>query len=143
MNILFFLRPKAEVDYLYSEYTIRQALEQMEEHKYQVLPIIDKNGDYFGSISAADILFAIKKEANFDIKQAEKRKLIDVERTRSYQAININKDINELIRVSLEQNFVPVVDDRNKFIGIVTRKDIILSFLKTNVNDGGTKWKLQ
>lgn len=139
MNILFFLRPKAEVDYLYSEYTIRQALEQMEEHKYQVLPIIDKNGDYFGSISAADILFAIKKEANFDIKQAEKRKLIDVERTRSYQAININKDINELIRVSLEQNFVPVVDDRNKFIGIVTRKDIILSFLKTNVNDGGTK----
>lgn len=143
MNILFFLRPKAEVDYLYSEYTIRQALEQMEEHKYQVLPIIDKNGDYFGSISAADILFAIKKEANFDIKLAEKRKLIDVERTRSYQAININKDINELIRVSLEQNFVPVVDDRNKFIGIVTRKDIILSFLKTNVNDGGTKWKLQ
>ncbi len=139
MNILFFLRPKAEVDYLYSEYTIRQALEQMEEHKYQVLPIIDKNGDYFGSISAADILFAIKKEANFDIKLAEKRKLIDVERTRSYQAININKDINELIRVSLEQNFVPVVDDRNKFIGIVTRKDIILSFLKTNVNDGGTK----
>ena len=115
----------------------------MEEHKYQVLPIIDKNGDYFGSISAADILFAIKKEANFDIKLAEKRKLIDVERTRSYQAININKDINELIRVSLEQNFVPVVDDRNKFIGIVTRKDIILSFLKTNVNDGGTKWKLQ
>ena len=144
MNILFFLKPKASLDYLYSDYTLRQALEQMEEHKYQVVPIIDRNGDYYGSISAADILFAIKKEPNFDIKVAEKKKLIEIDRTRSYQAINVNKDINELIRVSLEQNFVPVVDDRNKFIGIVTRKDIIVSFLKKNVNDdGGTKWKLQ
>lgn len=140
MNILFFLKPKASLDYLYSDYTLRQALEQMEEHKYQVVPIIDRNGDYYGSISAADILFAIKKEPNFDIKVAEKKKLIEIDRTRSYQAINVNKDINELIRVSLEQNFVPVVDDRNKFIGIVTRKDIIVSFLKKNVNDdGGTK----
>ena len=144
MNILFFLKPKANIDFLYSDFTIRQALEKMEEHKYQVLPIIDRNGDYFGSISSSDILFAIKKEPNFDIKLAEKKKLLEVERTRSYQAINVNKDINELIKVSLEQNFVPVVDDRNKFIGIVTRKDIIVSFLKTNVKDnGGTKWKLQ
>ncbi len=140
MNILFFLKPKANIDFLYSDFTIRQALEKMEEHKYQVLPIIDRNGDYFGSISSSDILFAIKKEPNFDIKLAEKKKLLEVERTRSYQAINVNKDINELIKVSLEQNFVPVVDDRNKFIGIVTRKDIIVSFLKTNVKDnGGTK----
>ena len=30
----------------------------------------------------------------------------------------------------MNQNFIPVVDDRNFFIGIVTRQDIIRSILK-------------
>jgi CBS domain-containing protein len=33
--------------------------------------------------------------------------------------------MEDLIARAMVQNFVPVVDDQNKFIGIVTRKDII------------------
>ena len=36
--------------------------------------------------------------------------------------------MEDLINVALGQNFVPVVDDADKFIGIVTRKDIIKYF---------------
>lgn len=39
--------------------------------------------------------------------------------------------MSELFNRSLEQNYVPVVDDRNIFIGIVTRKTII-SYLMTH-----------
>lgn len=98
--------------------------------KVFIVPIISRDGDYKGSISEGDILYAIKDMPNFDIKVAEKSKICKIKRLRSYQAININADINDLILLSLDQNFVPVVDDRNKFIGIVTRKDIIKSFLK-------------
>ena len=31
----------------------------------------------------------------------------------------------ERFRKAMNQNFVPVVDDQNKFIGIITRKSII------------------
>ena len=130
MNILFYLIPKAQICYLYEDYTIRQALEVLSQKRFSVVPIISRDGDYKGSISEGDILYAIKDTPNFDIKVAEKFKICEIKRLRSYQAININADINDLILLSLDQNFVPVVDDRNKFIGIVTRKDIIKSFLK-------------
>lgn len=130
MNILFYLIPKAQICYLYEDYTIRQALEVLSQKRFSVVPIISRDGDYKGSISEGDILYAIKDTPNFDIKVAKKSKICEIKRLRSYQAININADINDLILLSLDQNFVPVVDDRNKFIGIVTRKDIIKSFLK-------------
>lgn len=130
MNILFYLLPKANICYLYEDFTIRQALEHMKEKRYSVVPIISRDGDYVGSISEGDILFEIRNTPDFNIKLAEKMNINNISILRSYKAININADMKDLILLSLDQNFVPVVDDRNKFIGIVTRKDIIKSFLK-------------
>ena len=40
-------------------------------------------------------------------------------------AVRINTSIEDLVVSAMSQNFVPVVDDRNMFIGIVKRKEII------------------
>ena len=37
----------------------------------------------------------------------------------------MDADIEDLIQKATTQNFVPVIDDKNSFIGIVTRQDII------------------
>ena len=42
MNILFFLTPKSEVAYLYEDYSLRQALEKMEHHRYSAVPSINQ-----------------------------------------------------------------------------------------------------
>ena len=39
--------------------------------------------------------------------------------------------MNELLQKVLVQNFVPVVDDRGTFIGIVTRRSILREYIKT------------
>ena len=39
-------------------------------------------------------------------------------------------DLDELLAVAVNQNFVPVVDDRGMFIGIVTRQDILRYFAR-------------
>ena len=44
MNAAFFLTPKSEVVYLTEDMTLRQALEKMEYHRYQAVPIIDEEG---------------------------------------------------------------------------------------------------
>ena len=59
-NILFFLTPKAMCAYLYDDYTIRQALEKMEVAGYATLPILNRDGEYRGTLTEGDVLWALK-----------------------------------------------------------------------------------
>jgi CBS domain-containing protein len=61
--------------------------------------------------------------------------ITDIERKRDNNAVNIQVSMEELFEKVTNQNFVPVVDDNNVFIGIITRKDIILYLAnKDNAN---------
>ncbi|MBS5853558.1 MAG: CBS domain-containing protein [Bacilli bacterium] len=132
MNILFFLKPKKEVVYVNSNATIRQALEKMERYRYTTVPILNDDGEYVGTLSEGDILWEIKNRNCFDLKTAELTKIGSIRRHRDNLPININADMNDLIIKATAENFVPVLDDRNKFIGIVTRTDIIKYFFEKN-----------
>ena len=68
MNILFFLKPKSELAYIYDYHTLRQALEIMEHHRYSCVPILDKDGKYVGSITEGDLLWGVKKMNLMNIK---------------------------------------------------------------------------
>lgn len=125
MNILFFLTPKHEVDFIFDTFSVRQVLEKMEKHKFSAVPIIDENGKYVGTITEGDILWHIKKENSFDLKLSEKIQIKNVKRKRDNLPVRANSNIEDLIEKALEQNFIPVVDDNEIFIGIVKRKDII------------------
>ena len=55
-NILFSLTPKAMCAFLYDDYTVRQALEKMEAAHYSALPILNRRGEYRGTITEGDLL---------------------------------------------------------------------------------------
>ena len=59
-NILFFLVPKAMCSFVYDDSTIRQALEKMEQAGFSALPILNKRGEYRGTLTEGDILWALK-----------------------------------------------------------------------------------
>ena len=125
MNIFLFLKPKSEVEYLVAEMSVRQAMEKMEYHRYTNMPIINKEGKYIGSISEGDILWYVKNNNIKTLRDTESLNIGEVPRYRVYKAMGIDYDIDGLIELSIMQNFVPIVDSDNIFIGIVTRKDII------------------
>ena len=125
MNILFFLKPKSEVAYVYDYGTLRQVLETMEYHKYACIPMLNREGEYVGTITEGDLLWGIKRYADLNIREAENIFTSDFPRKMDYAPVSVDSDMEDLIRKSMDQNFVPVVDDQKKFIGIVTRKSII------------------
>ena len=124
MNIMFFLTPKSEVSYVFDHSTVRQAIERIRTHGFSAIPVIDKEGRYIGTITEGDFLrYLLDRDSS--LKSMELEVVKSVPRKNAFDAVTINTDIEDLIKVSMRQNFVPVVDDDNVFIGIVTRKDII------------------
>ena len=125
MNILLFLTPKNDVAYLYDDFTLRQALEKMEFHRYSAIPVLDREGHYVGTITEGDLLWEIKNRCSLDMRQAEGIPLDQIPRRTCNEPVRVDTTMEMLIEKALNQNFVPVVDDRGCFIGLVKRKEII------------------
>ena len=124
-NILFFLTPKAMCSYLYDDYTMRQALERMESAGFAALPILNKRGEYRGTLTEGDLLWAIKNMCYMDMRQAEAHRIMEISRRKDNVPVRVTTSMHELVERASSQNFVPVVDDKDAFIGIITRRAII------------------
>lgn len=126
MNILFFLTPKESVAHVEEDDTLRQVLEKMEHHGYTAIPLLGRDGKYIGTITEGDLLWFLKDRNFPDLHQLEDMPITAIARHRDNQAVSINETMEDLFDKVTNQNFVPVVDDKRVFIGIVTRKDVLL-----------------
>ncbi|MDD2220964.1 MAG: CBS domain-containing protein [Clostridia bacterium] len=128
MRVAFFLLPKSETVYLVENQTVRQGLEKLRHHGYTAVPLLDTDGRYVGTLTTADFLWYLKEQHNLDLVKAEKTFLTDVPREHHKDAVSVNCEIQDLFIKAMEQNFIPVVDDYDTYIGIVRRRDIMEYF---------------
>ena len=128
MNLFYLLKPKSTVAYLNKNHTIRQGLEKMRAHGYTAIPVIDDNGEYIGTVSEGDFLWHILRFKNDTIQFQEEFNIIDIVNEDRNLPVKTDVSMDELLLRVMDQNFVPVIDDRNMFIGIVTRRDVIKYF---------------
>ena len=124
-NILFFLLPKAMCAYLDEESTIRQAIEKMEAAGYSSIPILNRRGEYRGTLTEGDLLWALKYLCFMDMRQAELHRISEISRRKDNVPVRVTTSMHDLIDRASTQNFVPVVDDKDAFIGIVKRSSIV------------------
>ncbi len=125
MNLLFFLLPKSELTYVRDDFTLAKTLELMEGQGFSAIPMINKKGHYVGTLTEGDILWALKNTPGISFENAAKIKLNKVPRKKTVHPVNVNAKVEELVAMAMTQNFVPVIDDAEIFIGIITRRDII------------------
>ena len=128
MNVLFFLKPKQEVCVLHKSYTLRQGIEKLRQYGFAAVPVIDEEGRYCGTVTEGDLLRQVLQHENK--AEWEQIPLREAMRTDVKKPVNVMADMDELLSVAVNQNFVPVVDDRGMFIGIVTRQDIMRYFAR-------------
>ena len=129
MNILFLLTPKAKCAYLRVDDTIRQALEKMESCRYAALPILAKDGSYCGTLTEGDLLWAIKNLDVANIRDMENYSIMKIPHRKDNKPVSVSNQVEDLLVKAVDQNFVPVVDDRDTFIGIITRRAIMQYFM--------------
>ena len=138
MNILRFIIPKSSVEYIYTTNTVRQALEKMRYHHYVAIPVLDEEGIYVGTLRNDDLFKYFLDNGSFDYKAAERDSVMKILDKEYSKALYHNASVNSLIENVKEHNFVPVVDHRGCFIGIVLRRDI-LNFLLEYYEKGKDK----
>lgn len=132
MNIASFLLPKADVAYLRDDMTLRQGLEKLRRSGFTAIPVIDSEDRYVGVISEGDFLWNILSHNqcldDITLKSLEHLTIRDMLQNGKVQPVCIGTAMEALLEQAKSQNFVPVIDDRNVFIGIITRSDIIKYF---------------
>ena len=138
MNIAGLLLPRSMVTYLYDDFSLRQGLEKMRYHRHTAVPVVTRDNKYIGTLSEGDFLWCLvdymkrseTERKSVDFRDFETIYLRDIMQIDKNPPVRINTKTAELVDRAINQNFIPVIDDRDSFIGIVTRKSIITCLSK-------------
>ena len=128
MNIFQFIIPKSLVTTITDDSTVRQALEKMKFHRYTALPVLDREGKYVGTVREGDLFRYFLDRDELSAKSAEQDPVRLLLRPGENKPLFHTASMRDLIEQVTEHNFVPVVDDRGCFIGMILRREV-LSFL--------------
>ena len=122
--------PKSLVEYITIDSTLRQALEKMNFHRYTAIPVLNDEGEYVGTLRNHDIYNYLFKSGSFDKSDMEEIPVGEILNGSYSKPLLHSASIRDLIEGVKEHNFVPIVDDRGCFIGIVLRREILNYLLK-------------
>ena len=128
MNILYLLKPKVNVAYITEDSTVRQGLEKLKVNGFTAIPVLSRNGEYIGTVSEGDFLRHLLQCDDKTLESQKNYLVIDIVNEERDRPVKVTASMNDLLQMVMDQNFVPVIDDKDSFIGIVTRRDVIRFF---------------
>jgi len=125
---------------VYPTTTIRNALKTMNENKYRRLPVVNAgNNKVVGIITSMDIVDFMGGGSKYNlIREKHGRNLLSAinEPVREIMEENVitlkeNSEIDDAIETFLNKNVggVPIVNDENQLISLITERDIIRSLI--------------
>lgn len=132
VNIAKIMTPKIATAFLHSDDTVRQALESMKVHGYTAIPVLDENDQYLGAITEGDLLRHVMSVGTTDMVAQEDYRITDIFRKDFCPPLDLFAPYQRITEAAMRQNFIPIVDDRGCFCGIVTRRAIIEVLSKDN-----------
>lgn len=126
--------PKDQVAFIASSISMLEAMEQLEQHYYSAIPIIDNEGKYVGTLSEGDLLWKLKNTADLGFENMREVTVSEIQRHVHNESVEIHAQMEDMLTLAADQNFVPVVDGAGVFLGIIRRKDII-EYYTRNITD--------
>ena len=127
MNIFSILVPKHMLTYFNADDTLDKAVSLLLGSTYSAVPVIDKEGRYVGVVSEGDFLRAVMEHGRDELANYT---VSDIVKRDPGAAVLNTVEHEEIMERILDRNFLYIVDDRQCFIGIITRKSVILYLKK-------------
>lgn len=135
-NHLFYLLPKSETVFLTNTDSFHQAYNMFIITNFTALPVINKKGQYVGTICEGDLLRVLSLSLTHPEIDLNSFEIRDIEFKINLEVARVNESYEHLVELAVNQNFIPLVDDQGIFIGILRRQELIkelINFLSNKV----------
>lgn len=123
MNIFNILIPKQDLTYLNGSDKMDKAVEFLLASGFTAVPVVDEVGRLEGIVSEGDFLRIAIRHGCDEMKNMTVRDIVHL----SVDDFVLNStDTDKIMDKIIDRNFLSVIDDRNIFIGIITRRSVML-----------------
>lgn len=139
INIAQIMLPKVSTVYLRENDTVRQGMEVFQKHGYTAVPVVSRGGKYLGSVTEGDFWRHMCRVGSTDKREMEQYRIRDIFRPDFCEPLPIEADAQATVEVALKQNFIPIVDGRGYFCGLVTRQALIQYLAKLALGEGSAR----
>lgn len=116
--------------------SFQDALKTMRERNFRRLPVVDKRGRLIGIVSERDLLYASPSpasslnvwEMNYLLSKLEVEEIM----TKNVISTTAETPIEDAARIIVDHKIggLPVVDEGNRVVGVITETDIFKSFVE-------------
>ena len=134
MEIRAFLYPKEKVSFLTTSASMKDALECLAACQYTAIPLIDETGKYVGTLSEGDLLWKMRDTPGLTFDNMDTVRVTEIRKRIHNECVRIDAPFEDMLTLAADQNFVPVVDAKGLFLGIIRRKDII-EYYTSSISD--------
>lgn len=123
-----FLIPASRIAFVQDDNPLFHAFLILTKVKYSKIPVLDKNHRVVGLLSLAMITDKMLTEADIIVEPLSTLKVRDVMQT-DFDKINfVQTKLEKQLHLLIDNNFIPVVDDKGVFQGLITRREWIKAF---------------
>lgn len=114
-----------KIKYLFDDMSFMDAWGEFRQHRYRHFPVVNKNKLIVGIVSDRDMLTAAatNKSQNILVRQIMKQPVLTA---------TANSLIAEVCQIMFKRHIgaLPITDEKNKILGLITRSDILRSMIK-------------
>lgn len=123
-----FLIPSSRIAFVQKDNPLYHAFLILTKVKYAKIPVLDKDNHVVGLLSLAMITDKMLKTDKISISPLNKLKVSDVMQTDFVKINFVQTTLENQLHLLINNAFLPVVDDKERFQGILTRREWIKTF---------------
>lgn len=114
------------VSTLNADTTLESALQVLVNKKVTGMPVVDGQKKMIGMLSEYDVLKQVAKEKSLNAEIFQNK----IEFSTNVQSIRDETPMSEVVHLFVNSKFrrLPVVNEKNELVGIITRRDLMKVF---------------
>jgi predicted transcriptional regulator len=120
-----FIIPAENVANVSANNSLYHAMLVLTQVKYSMIPVLEKNDRFVGLVGLANVMEKIFEVSPHELNPENLKEYTVADVMVEAPVITNDWTVEEVLHLLVEHSFIPVVDDKGIFCGILTRKQML------------------